>query len=243
MNQSAATSASVFPHPLRQFTPRQGRRILLLFPEFSYSFGTFNHAFPLMNVKAFMPPQGILLVAALLPKGWETRFVDENVRAATAEDFEWADVVFTTGMHIQRTQIYRPEALYARYDYNAAHTYPHRMLPTQPWRQLTARNLRRGLRILARVIWNVGLRSDYRRVFWHMGAKQMRQGHFETFFQVAMVGYHLITYARECLEGKLQPSNYSKRVSGRTEPPAGDRRVADANGHEPMDPVSLRAET
>src|SRR6266487_523263 len=105
MNKPAASSAEVCLHPLRAFSPRHQRRILLLFPRFSYSFGTFNHAFPLMNVKAFMPPQGILLVAALLPKTWEARFVDENVRAATAEDFDWADVVFTTGMHIQRMQI------------------------------------------------------------------------------------------------------------------------------------------
>src|SRR6266699_2521543 len=105
MNKPAASSAEVCLHPLRAFSSRQRRRILLLFPKFSYSFGTFNHAFPLMNVKAFMPPQGILLVAALLPKTWEARFVDENVRAASADDFAWADVVFTTGMHIQRMQI------------------------------------------------------------------------------------------------------------------------------------------
>ena len=58
------------------------------------------------SVKAFMPPQGILLIAALVPARWEVRFIDENVRAATEEDLRWADVVFTTGMHIQREQIH-----------------------------------------------------------------------------------------------------------------------------------------
>jgi radical SAM superfamily enzyme YgiQ (UPF0313 family) len=540
MNSPVPTSAKVSLHPLRAFSPGRRRRILLVFPRFSYSFGTFNHAFPLMDVKAFMPPQGILLVAALLPKTWEAWFVDENVRAATAEDFDWADVVFTTGMHIQRVQIndivqrahqvgkpvalggpsvssapqyypdadflhlgeagdatlrlfewidqsadrperqtsfrtkdklpldqfpvpaysrirvldyllgsvqfssgcpftcefcdipalygrnprlkrpeqilreldeladggavsiyfvddnfignpkaaqellphlvewqkrrdysvrlscegtlniasypeileqmrqafftnmfigietpepialramrkvqslrspildavrtinrygievasgiilgldtdspetpraiidfaresqipimtvnilyalpntalhrrleaagrilseeesanrdsniqfllpyeqvvrrwldvieeiYQPQALYARYDYNAAHTYPHRLRPTQPLKQASLRNLRRGLSILARVIWKIGLAGDYRRVFWRMAVTQLRQGNVETFFQVAMVAHHLITYARECLEGKLQASNYSKRVGGRT---------------------------
>jgi radical SAM superfamily enzyme YgiQ (UPF0313 family) len=57
------------------------------------------------QVKAFMPPQGILLVAAMVPARWEIRFVDENVRSATDDDLLWADVVFTTGMHIQREQI------------------------------------------------------------------------------------------------------------------------------------------
>ena len=82
------------------------RRILCLFPEYAWSFATFNYAFPLMgSVKAFMPPQGILLIAALAPARWEIRFVDENVRPATEDDLRWADVVFTTGMHIQRERI------------------------------------------------------------------------------------------------------------------------------------------
>src|SRR6185295_7587870 len=59
--------------------------------------------------------------------------------------------------------VYQPEALYARYDYNAAHTYPHRLRPTNPWKQVTTQNLRRGLAILGRVVWKVGLASDYRR--------------------------------------------------------------------------------
>jgi radical SAM superfamily enzyme YgiQ (UPF0313 family) len=91
---------------LREYRPRNRRRILLVFPKYAYSFGTFQHAFPLMgDVKGFMPPQGILLIAALLPKEWEYRFIDENVQAATAEDFDWADAVFTSGMHIQRERI------------------------------------------------------------------------------------------------------------------------------------------
>jgi hypothetical protein len=89
-----------------QLTPRHTRRILCLFPEYAWSFATFNYAFPLMgSVKAFMPPQGILLIAALAPAGWEVRFIDENVRPATEDDMRWADIVFTTGMHIQREQI------------------------------------------------------------------------------------------------------------------------------------------
>jgi hypothetical protein len=45
------------------------------------------------NVKAFMPPQGILIVASYLPQEWEVRFVDENVRSAKRTDYQWADVV------------------------------------------------------------------------------------------------------------------------------------------------------
>jgi radical SAM superfamily enzyme YgiQ (UPF0313 family) len=92
---------------LRTFTPRNKRKILCAFPKYSYSFGTFNHAFPLMgDVKGFMPPQGILLIVELIPKEWEVKFVDENIRRVTPEEFAWADVVFVSGMHIQRTRIH-----------------------------------------------------------------------------------------------------------------------------------------
>ena len=75
------------PHSTIQFTPQHTRRILCLSPEYAWSFATFNYAFPLMgSVKAFMPPQGILLIAALAPARWEIRFIDENIRPARKKD-------------------------------------------------------------------------------------------------------------------------------------------------------------
>src|SRR5579871_1720111 len=82
------------------------RRVLCVFPRYSPSFGTFNHAYRLMRgVKAFMPPQGLLLIAAYLPATWQVRIVDENIAPATAADLAWADVVLISGMHIQAPQI------------------------------------------------------------------------------------------------------------------------------------------
>ena len=82
------------------------RRILCVFPRYTSSFGTFEHAYPLTDgVQAFMPPQGLLLIAAYLPEDWPVRFIDENIRPATKEDFEWAEAVFVSGMHIQRQQM------------------------------------------------------------------------------------------------------------------------------------------
>jgi hopanoid C-2 methylase len=82
------------------------RRILCVFPRYTSSFGTFEHAYPLTDgVKAFMPPQGLLLIAAYLPEHWPVRFIDENISPATQEDFEWAEAVFVSGMHIQRHQM------------------------------------------------------------------------------------------------------------------------------------------
>src|ERR1700752_208416 len=83
------------------------RRILCVFPRYTPSFGTFNHAYRLMKgVRAFMPPQGLLLIAAYLPASWPVRFIDENIARASAADFRWADVVLVSGMHIQAPQIH-----------------------------------------------------------------------------------------------------------------------------------------
>jgi len=82
------------------------RRILLVFPRYTSAFATWEYAYPLTDgVQALMPPQGLLLIAAYLPPGWQVRFVDENIRAATQADFEWAEAVFVSGMHIQRKQM------------------------------------------------------------------------------------------------------------------------------------------
>jgi hypothetical protein len=120
--------------------------------------------------------------------------------------------------------VFGPENLYRRYAYNADHTYPRRVGPTRPWRQATARNLKRGLGILVRILWRVGIRGDYRRVFWGMAWKELKRGKIETMFQVAMVAHHLITYARECVAGKLQASNYSART---VDHPASGRPTGD----------------
>ena len=83
------------------------RRVLCVFPAYAPSFGTFSHAYKLMpGVRAFMPPQGLLLIAAYMPAEWPVRFIDENICPASATDFAWADVVLVSGMHIQAPQIH-----------------------------------------------------------------------------------------------------------------------------------------
>jgi len=90
-----------------RLTPSNRRQVLCVFPAYTPSFGTFSHAYRLLGrVRAFMPPQGLLLIAAYLPSSWSVRFVDENIVRASASDFEWADVIFVSGMHIQASQIH-----------------------------------------------------------------------------------------------------------------------------------------
>ena len=83
-----------------------GRRVLCVFPRYAPSFGTFEFSYPLTDgVRAFMPPQGLLVIAASVPPSWQVRFIDENISPAGDDDFAWADVVFVSGMHVQRRQI------------------------------------------------------------------------------------------------------------------------------------------
>ena len=85
--------------------PLTPRNVLCVFPRYSPSFGTFEYAYPLVGVSGFMPPQGLLVIAASMPKYWNVRFIDENIKTASRADMAWADVVFASGMHIQRQQI------------------------------------------------------------------------------------------------------------------------------------------
>jgi len=52
--------------------------------------------------KAAFPPLGLLTVAALLPKDWEIRLVDTNVHTLSRQQVEWADLVFVSGMIVQK---------------------------------------------------------------------------------------------------------------------------------------------
>jgi hopanoid C-2 methylase len=82
------------------------RRILCVFPRYAPSFGSFEFSYPLTDgVRAFMPPQGLLVIAAAAPRHWQVRFIDENLAPATQDDFTWADAVFVSGMHVQRRQM------------------------------------------------------------------------------------------------------------------------------------------
>ena len=100
VKESVAEGRKVWPE-----VEQVSRKILCVFPKYRNAFGTFHHSYPLLGVKAFMPPQGMLLICAYLPKHWEVKFVDENVREAKASEYKWADAVMVSGMHIQRDQM------------------------------------------------------------------------------------------------------------------------------------------
>jgi radical SAM superfamily enzyme YgiQ (UPF0313 family) len=55
-----------------------------------------------VNKKSAFPPLGILTVSSMLPADWEKRLVDMNVKNLKDEDIDWADMVFISGMIVQK---------------------------------------------------------------------------------------------------------------------------------------------
>jgi radical SAM superfamily enzyme YgiQ (UPF0313 family) len=77
-------------------------RVLLLYPLFPKSFWSFEKSLELVGRKAFMPPLGIITVAAILPQDWEYQLVDRNAREVTEAEWEWADLVILSAMIVQK---------------------------------------------------------------------------------------------------------------------------------------------
>jgi hopanoid C-2 methylase len=107
------------------------------------------------------------------------------------------------------TTAYHPDAVYARFAHQVAHTYMRRLdYPTNPQRA-SWQNVRMGLSILARLFWNVGVRGDYRGTFWRMAWPALRAGKIEPLIHVAVVSHHLIQYTRDCVRGLGESSFYA----------------------------------
>jgi radical SAM superfamily enzyme YgiQ (UPF0313 family) len=81
-------------------------KVLLVNPEFPDTYWSFRHALPFERKRCAFPPLGLLTVSAMLPKQWERRLIDLNVRSLKAAAIEWADVVFVTGMLVQKESIH-----------------------------------------------------------------------------------------------------------------------------------------
>lgn len=77
-------------------------KILLVNPATPATFYSFDHALRFVSKRSNSPPLGLITVAAMLPGDWQTRLVDLNLGPLREQDLLWADLVFLTGMDIQR---------------------------------------------------------------------------------------------------------------------------------------------
>ena len=80
-------------------------KVLCISPLFPETYWGHEHALRLLDKRALLPPLGLLTVAALLPRDWEVRLCDMNVRSLDDADLDWADVVFLSGMIVQRASM------------------------------------------------------------------------------------------------------------------------------------------
>jgi len=76
--------------------------VLLVYPCFPKSFWSFDKTLELVDLKAQLPPLGLVTVAAILPQTWNFKLVDRNVRDVKNEEWLWADIVIVSAMIVQR---------------------------------------------------------------------------------------------------------------------------------------------
>lgn len=107
---------------------------------------------------------------------------------------------------------YQPDKLYQRYQHQVEHTYPNRIRPPIGPQQRSWRTIRRGLTMLRRIFWKVGVVGDYRLVFWKFALPRLIRGDIESVIAVALVAHHLIMFSRAASGGLQNASNYSTRL-------------------------------
>ncbi len=78
------------------------KKILLVYPQYPITFWSFKYILHILGKKASFPPLGLLTVASLLPKKWEKKLIDMNVKPLKDQDLAWADMVFISAMIIQK---------------------------------------------------------------------------------------------------------------------------------------------
>ena len=80
-------------------------RVLLLYPRFPKTYWSMHGALKLVGSKVLLPPLGLITVAALLPKTFELRLVDCNIRDVSDEEWEWADLAMASAMLVQKKHL------------------------------------------------------------------------------------------------------------------------------------------
>jgi len=78
---------------------------LLVYPRQPPTYWGANFALDILGVKSAFPPLGLLTVAAMFPPGYDLRVVDMNVAPLEDSDLDWADMVFTSTMIVQRISL------------------------------------------------------------------------------------------------------------------------------------------
>jgi len=79
--------------------------VLLISPQTPTTFWSLKHAVRFVSKRAAFPPLGLLTVAAMLPKSWNVRLVDMDIRRLCDADVRWADYVLVSAMIVHKQSV------------------------------------------------------------------------------------------------------------------------------------------
>jgi radical SAM superfamily enzyme YgiQ (UPF0313 family) len=104
--ESLAAITAHLPNDEESFLPLgPALKVLMIWPKIPESFWGFQGMLALIPEKTSMPPLGLLTVAALCPKSWKLRLIDQALDDVKDEDILWADLVMVSGMHVQEMEV------------------------------------------------------------------------------------------------------------------------------------------
>ncbi|RKU11761.1 radical SAM protein [Candidatus Poribacteria bacterium] len=79
---------------------------LFVYPEFPPSYWGFKYALDFLGKKSSMPPLGLLTIAGMFPNNYNLKVVDMNIEPLTDAHLDWADMVLTSTMIVQKASLY-----------------------------------------------------------------------------------------------------------------------------------------
>jgi radical SAM superfamily enzyme YgiQ (UPF0313 family) len=82
-------------------------RVLLIYPCPPRTFWSFDGALELVGRRVLLPPLGLITVAALLPRHWQLRLVDTQIRPVREDEWSWAELVIFSGMIVHKRDLAR----------------------------------------------------------------------------------------------------------------------------------------
>ena len=141
----------------------------------------------------------------------EGRLIEDDNRDSNVDFFLPYDHVVSTWRECMG-RAYTPEKLFARFEHQVRETYPNRLQPPNSKQRLSWRNIKRGMTMLSKIIWHVGVKSDYRREFWKFAWPRLKSCDIERVISVGLVAHHLIVFARDASSGQQNASYYSTRL-------------------------------
>ncbi len=80
-------------------------RVLLIHPDSPRNVGDSDRSIHFVGKKAYVPPLGLITVAALLPQYWEMQLVDMTFQTISSEEWDAADLVIISGTILQYSEI------------------------------------------------------------------------------------------------------------------------------------------